>query len=88
MPDLPAHITQLIEAQEYLDKECGDSHTPSAAKLRAILEAAQNMAEATAPYRTDSGECGFCGNDPSDDPDFGCDPDCPHRKLKEAMSDD
>lgn len=79
MPDLPAHITQLIEAQEYLDKECGDSHTPSAAKLRAILEAAH---EVTQQRPTRFGNCGNCG---SDLVNGGCKPDCPHRKLKEAM---
>lgn len=85
---LPSFLNAFVEAQAYLDKECGDDDLPSATKLREILEAAWGMAEATPLYRTDGGECGFCGSDRSDDPDPGCDPACPHRRLKEALSDE
>ena len=83
MPDLPTHIEGLLAAY---DAEVANGWGDEAETwLRAILGAAWEMAE-----NQPSGEhlwgggsyCGSCGSDIGKP----CNPDCPHRKLKEVMN--
>lgn len=78
MPDLPAHIEEALNNLES-PFATPDEKGKADAKLRAILEAAQVCTRGYEP--TCHGVCVFCGRE-------DCKPDCPHRKLKEAMSAD
>lgn len=81
MTDLPAHIEELLES--YDAEVMTGLGNDSSAKLRAILEKAWEVAQQEAPFGPDCGACLWCGEDIL----YDCKPDCPHRKLKEVMSD-
>lgn len=92
MPNLPPHIETIIT--EACWGVPGVGQLTGEAKLRAILEAAWAVAQAGSLLRTErmsTLSCSICGwysDCVEPDPEQLQHTDCPHRKLKEAMSHD
>jgi len=84
-PDqLPDHLRTILaqHAGPGLSIISADEKRRAAEKLRAILSAAVEVAEESAPtnlHPLSGGGCMWCDG-------FRCTPDCPHRRLKEALT--